>query len=163
MNDLSVVAGMAVAAAMLCVPGAASAQQSATGAARAEVAPAQSAQGGRRAVRDPQTGEFIDGPGETAAPQARTLRPQSAAPAVTRPEEMNDMMLQFMQRTRTQTVPGNTRALSLTPRHLSSTVVVRQADGSLSTECVTGETAAEHRLHAPRVDLQSLRGARDAQ
>jgi hypothetical protein len=161
MNDAKAVVGLAMLAAVLCSPDIARAQQAKPAGNAVTAAQDSAAEAGRRVRRDPQTGEFIDGPVEApAAPQARSARPQGAAPSIARPEEMNELMLQFMQRGAAQPMPGG-RGLSLAPRHLSSTVVVRQADGSLASECVQGETAAEHRLHAPRVDFNGLKAQRE--
>ncbi len=162
MNDAKAVVGLAMLAAVLCGPEVARAQQAAPAGTAVMPAHDGAADAGRRVRRDPQTGEFIDGPVEApaAAPQARSARPQASPPAIARPEEMNELMLQFMQRSGAQPIPGG-RGLSLAPRHLSSTVVVRQADGSLASECVQGESAAEHRLHAPRVDVNGIKAQRE--
>jgi hypothetical protein len=116
----------------------------------------------RRAVRDPQTGRLIDGPlPDAASSPSRAAR--SAAPA--RPlkaEEMSPLMLQFMQRTQSESrrMEGGARGVSLTPNHLSSTVVVRTPDGRIVSQCVAGETEAQHRLHATPVDLRGLQAAK---
>jgi hypothetical protein len=126
--------------------------------ARVQTAPVEST--ARRARKDPRTGEFFDGPVE--APSASPSDGQE--PGIVsdgRPEEMNELMLSFMQRRQAEPV-GEARAgsgMSLGADSLTASIVVRSPDGKLVVQCVPGESEATHRLHAPVVNLMALREA----
>lgn len=126
--------------------------------ARAQAA--SSASTARRARRDPRTGEFFDGPVE--APSAAPGEAQE--PGIVsdgRPEEMNALMLDFMQRRQAEPATGARAGsgMSLGADSLTASIVTRAADGRLVVQCVPGESEAAHRLHAPTINLKALREA----
>lgn len=158
---------IALAVAALFMSGDVSAQTAATSprASEAKEAPARVqatpvASTARRARRDPRTGEFFDGPVEvpSAAPSS------AQEPGIVsdgRPEEMNALMLDFMQRRGAEPATGMRAGsgMSLGADSLTTSIVTRAADGRLVVQCVPGESEAAHRLHAPAVNLKALREA----
>lgn len=154
-----------VAVAALFISSGASAQAAATSpqAGEAKEAPARVqaapvASTARRARRDPRTGEFFDGPVEvpSAAPS------DAQEPGIVgdgRPEEMNALMLDFMQRRQAEPATGARAGsgMALGSDSLTASIVTRAADGRLVVQCVPGESEAAHRLHAPAVNLKALR------
>lgn len=157
---------IALAVAALCISSGLSAQTAATSPqvreakqAPASVQAAPAASNARRAKRDPRTGEFFDGPVEapSAAP-ADGLEPGIVGDG--RPDEMNALMLDFMQRRQAEAVTGaRGSGMSLGSDSLTASIVTRAADGRLVVQCVPGESEAAHRLHAPAVNLKALREA----
>lgn len=126
--------------------------------ARVQAAPV--ATTARRARRDPRTGEFFDGPveGPSAAPS------DAQEPGIVsdgRPDEMNALMLDFMQRRQAEPATGARAGsgMSLGADSLTASIVTRASDGRLVVQCVPGESEAAHRLHAPSVNLKALREA----
>jgi hypothetical protein len=156
---------IALAVAALCISSGASAQTAATSpqTSAAKLAPASvqsapAASTARRARRDPRTGELFDGPVETpSASPDDGLEPGIVSDG--RPDEMNALMLDFMQRRQAEPA-ANARAgsgMSLGADSLTASIVTRTADGRLLVQCVPGESEAAHRLHAPAVNLKALR------
>jgi hypothetical protein len=158
---------IALAIAALCISSGVSAQTPATplqasevkpAPARVQLAPVEAM--ARRARKDPRTGEFFDGPVATpSAAPGDGLEPGIVSDG--RPEEMNELMLDFMQRRQAEPV-GAARAgsgMSLGADSLTASVAVRGADGRLVVQCMPGESEAAHRLHASPVNLKALREA----
>jgi hypothetical protein len=52
------------------------------------------------------------------------------------------------------TLANGTTVAKLNPSYMSYSVVQKNADGSLTEQCVTGESAASHALHAVAVDAE---------
>jgi hypothetical protein len=99
----------------------------------------------QRIAIDPETGrarapELDEIPaGRVAAGVARAAAATSAARAATPAEE------------RAKPVAGTqfgAKGFRVDPSRMSFSVVRRNADGSITTQCVAGEFAAEHALHA---------------
>jgi hypothetical protein len=151
---------IALAVAALCISGGVSAQavapnpttpaarEAAPAAARLQAAPA--APAARRARKDARTGEFFDGPVEVPG----ATMDGAAEPGIvgdSRPEEMNELMLSFMQRRQPEPVAGARAGsgMALGADSLTASMV----------QCVPGESEAAHRLHAPAVNLKALREA----
>ena len=125
--------------------------------ARVQAAPVAST--ARRARRDPRTGEFFDGPVEVPS----TAPSDAQEPGIVgdgRPDEMNALMLDFMQRRQAEAVTGaRGSGMALGSDSLTASIVTRAPDGKLVVQCVPGESEAAHRLHAPAVNLKALREA----
>ena len=158
---------IALAVAALCFSGGVAAQAPApakpageSAQAPAKLQPAPLASTARRARRDPRTGEFIDGPVEVPEVTAGA----AAEPGIVsdgRAEEMNALMLGFMQRRSAEAADGalSGSGMSLGADSLTASVATRAPDGRLVVQCVPGESEAAHRLHARAVDLKALREA----
>jgi hypothetical protein len=151
----------------LCISGGVSAQTPAASPqanevkqapARVQTAPVEST--ARRARKDARTGEFFDGPVEVPGAAADG----AAQPGIvgdSRPEEMNELMLSFMQRRQPEPVAGARAGsgMALGADSLTASMATRAPDGPLVVQCVPGEAEAAHRLHAPAVNLKALREA----
>jgi hypothetical protein len=105
-------------------------------------APSAWAQAQRIAI-DPETGRArapeLDEMSSARAAAAAASAAPSAARAAAPAEE------------RAKPVAGarfGAKAFRVDPSRMSFTVVRRNADGSVTTQCLAGETAAEHALHA---------------
>lgn len=118
----------------------------ATGAA-AQGAPADEAMAGLKVVRDPVTGQLrtpeLDEAGPAAAANARS--------AVSGAQQRRAQALQrFREATAVAGVKG-AKGLRLDASHMNFSVVHRNADGSLTQDCVVGEQAAATALSTPVV------------
>ena len=104
------------------------------------------AQQAQRVAIDPETGrirapELDELSNAPAAARAAAIAPnaaRAAAPSAERAAPVNGVRF-------------GAKGFRVDPNRMSFTVVKRNADGSLSTQCVTGEDAAEHALHGKLV------------
>lgn len=126
-----------LAAGALCAAGAASAQT-------APEAPAAELLGGQKVMRDPATGQLRHAEHDEVQP--------AAAAARLAPSAAQQRRAQTLERFRTMTAvttPTGARGQKLDASYLNFSVARRNADGSLTQDCVVGEDAASTLMSTP--------------
>ena len=96
----------------------------------------------QRIAIDPETGQL-------RAPEADELAPARANPAA-RAATPNSAARAAAADERAKPASGTrfgAKGFRVDPSRMSFTVVRRDADGSLATQCVNGESAAQHAMH----------------
>ncbi len=119
----------------------------ATSGAAAQAAPeAQAAEafGGQKVMRDPATGQLRHAEHDEAQPAAANARS-----AVSGAQQRRAQTLQRFREMTAVTAPSGARGQRLDTSFLNFSVARRNADGSLTQDCVVGEEAAGTAMSTP--------------